>query len=648
MKIKEGRDRVIISAVIPQIEEGRFSIKRVVGDKLTVSADIFTDSYHLVSADLLYRHESHEDWKQTTMKSIGNDRWEGEFYVDSLGLYFYTIHAWVDYFQTWQRDLQKKFKANLSIRVDLEIGLEIMREAFQHEKHSPLKKWLKLIESAKHPEQAVILATDPNLHLLMRDHYPNKRWITALPKALTVTVDPFQAQFSAWYEMFPRSSGSDPNKHSTIKDCLKLLPYISKMGFDVIYLPPVHAIGLSKRKGKNNRVEASEDDLGSPWAIGYQSYGHKSVDPSLGTSQDIRKFVREAKKYGMAIALDLAFQTSPDHPYLKEHLNWFRWRPDGTIQHAENPPKIYEDIIPFYFETEDWSELWDELKSIVVYWIEQGITIFRVDNPHTKPFAFWEWLIDEIKRLYPEVIFLSEAFTRPKVMYWLSKLGFSQSYTYFAWRHTKQELIDYVTEITSKEMSQYFRPNFWPNTPDILTEELQRGNKSTFMSRLVLAATLSSNYGIYGPAFELMIKEAVPGTEEYLDSEKYESKYWNRNSPESLSNFISQINLIRRENQALQCTKNIKFLNIDNNQIIYYGKFHSNPDNNLLIFVNLDSFNKQTGNFTIPLKELAIDPKTSYQVHELISDQYFIWEGENRKITLDPSEMPICILKIGK
>lgn len=420
------------------------------------------------------------------------------------------------------------------------------------------------------------------------------------------------------------------------------------MGFDVLYLPPIHPIGKTNRKGKNNSPVAQPGDVGSPWAIGSEEGGHKSVHPQLGTIEDFVSLVNKAKEYNIEIALDLAFQCSPDHPYVREHPEWFKWRPDGTVQYAENPPKKYEDVLPLNFETENWRELWEELKSIVVFWIEKGVRIFRVDNPHTKPFRFWKWLIEEIKRDYPDVIFLSEAFTRPKVMYHLAKAGFTQSYTYFTWRNTKREFIEYLTELTQTEVREYFRPNFWPNTPDILPEHLQFGGRPAFMMRLVLAATLSSNYGIYGPVFELCVSEALPGKEEYLNSEKYEIRYWDWDQPGNLKDFIARVNRIRRENPALQTTWNLKFFEVDNEYILFYGKVNEDLSNIILVVVNLDPHHTQSGWVRVPISELGIEPNQPYLVHDLLSEDKYIWQGEYNYVELNPHVIPARIFRVRK
>lgn len=644
MKIAEGRLRVAISNVAPQVDEGRFSIKRIIGDSVIVKGDIFSDSHSAIAANLLFHSSQQKNWREVPMKYEGNDSWTAKFFVEALGVYFYTIQAWVDYFKSWQLDIEKKFKLRMTIKEDLQIGIDFLEEAISKKNHEEIQQFLEAIKKAKNEEEQVAWITDNRLSLLMRDRYPNKQWVTKASQVFSVIVDPPKARFSTWYEIFPRSFGSSSNEHGTFKDCYELLPKISKMGFDVLYFPPIHPIGYSKRKGKKNQAKALEGDPGSPWAVGSHEGGHQSIHPQLGSIEDFEELLLKAKEYGIDIALDIALQCSVDHPYLKEHPDWFWWRSDGTIQYAENPPKKYEDIVPFYFETKDWKALWNELRAIFLYWIQKGVRIFRVDNPHTKPFVFWEWLITTIKEDYPDVIFLSEAFTRPKVMYWLSKLGFTQSYTYFTWRHTKQELTDYLREIVLGKVSEYFRPNFWTNTPDILTEELQRGGKAVFMSRLILAATLSSNYGMYAPAFELMEREALPGSEEYLRSEKYELREWDWEQ-ENLIAIITKINQIRKNHPALQHTSNLQFFEIDNEQILYYGKFLE--DEAFLIFVNLDPFHEQSGNLEVPLEKLNLQKKGSYKVHELLLDQHYIWEGEIQRLTLN-LEMPACIFQVEK
>lgn len=646
MKPKNGRQRVVITNVVPEIEGGRFAIKRILGDVITVSADAFSDGHASVAVQLLIQ-ENNQDWQEIPMNFLRNDRWEASFIAKSIGITSYTIHAWVDHFRTWQQDLLKKYQAGLDVTIDLLVGVELIEKAINQRKNSKISEYLLKIKQSKNKEQTIILAADRNLQELMRSCCRDKLFTTQYSKILEAIIDIPKANFSTWYELFPRSCFSTPHQHGTLRDCEKRLPEISQMGFDILYLPPIHPIGLSKRRGKNNQAEVRQNEPGSPWAVGFEG-GHKDIHPQLGTIEDFEHLLKSAKDLGIDIAMDLAFQCSPDHPYLKEHIDWFKYRPDGSLQYAENPPKKYEDIIPLNFETENWQELWEELKSIVVYWIEKGIRIFRVDNPHTKPFTFWEWLITDLKKLYPELIFLCEAFTRPKVMNWLSKLGFSQSYTYFIWRRSKKEIIEYMSFLTDTEVREYFRPNFWPNTPDILPENLQYGNQSSFAIRFILAATLSSNYGIYGPAFELMINKAIPSTEEYLDSEKYEIKYWEKPRNLTLRNFISQVNQIRKQNLALQTTNNIKFYEIKNDQMLFYIKSSIEGVNTLLIIVSLDPYNHQSGVLKVPLRELGITPDQSYKVHELLSNRDYIWEGETQHIDIDPIQFPACIFQIHK
>ena len=647
----KARKRVVIEGVKPEIDGGRFPIKRTVGDRLRVEADIVTDGHDVIAAQLLYRREQDADWQAASMQPLVNDRWQGEFQVQELGRYRYALQAWVDRFRTWQRDLKKKVDAGQDVAVELLVGAGFIEEVQGRAPKAAARKlgeWAKILRGEGALGEKLEAAHHPELTRLM-GRYPDKRFITLYDKNLTVVVDPVKARYSTWYEMFPRSCSAVPGLHGTFKDCEARLPYIAGMGFDVLYLPPIHPIGRTNRKGKNNQPVAEPEDVGSPWAIGAAEGGHKAVHPQLGTLEDFRHFVERAREVNLEVALDLAFQGSPDHPYVREHPNWFRWRPDNTVQYAENPPKKYEDIYPFDFETEDWQELWEEFKSIVCFWIEQGVRIFRVDNPHTKPFHFWEWLISDIKKDYPEVFFLAEAFTRPKVMYRLAKLGFSQSYNYFAWRNTKWELTQYLTELTRTEVREYFRPNLWPNTPDILTEYLQFGGRPAFMIRLVLAATLGASYGIYGPSFELCESQPrEPGSEEYLNSEKFEIKHWDIQRPDSLKDFIARVNRIRRENAALQCDWNLHFYPIDNEQLICYAKFSEDGANIILMVVNLDPHHTQGGWLELPLGELGLDPGQPYQVHDLLGEARFLWHGPRNYVELDPKVAPAYIFRLRR
>jgi len=649
--LDEGSRRVVIDRVRPEVDRGRFPTKRTVGDRVTVEADIFADGHDALSAALLYRHEGSEKWSQVPMQALPNDLWRGYFYVSELGRYRYTIIAWVDRFKSWQQDLAKRVEADQDISVDLLIGAQLLEEAAartaSRRDAQRILEWCRTLRSAEVPQEPrAELALSEKVSSLV-EKYPETRFATLYPKELLIVVDREKARFSAWYEMFPRSCASRTGAHGTFSDCEKRLPYIADMGFDVLYLPPVHPVGHTHRKGRNNVPVGQPDDPGSPWAIGSSEGGHKAVEPALGTLEDFRRLLAKASEYGIEVALDMAFQCSPDHPYVETHPEWFRWRPDGTVQYAENPPKKYQDILPLDFNTDKWQELWEEMRSIVLFWIDQGVRIFRVDNPHTKPFDFWEWLIAGIKESHPEVIFLAEAFTRPKIMYRLAKLGFTQSYTYFAWRNTKWELADYFTELTQTEVKEYFRPSLWPNTPDILTEYLQLGGRTALMTRLILAATLGASYGIYGPAFELC--ENTPreqGSEEYLNSEKYEIKNWDIDRPDSLKEIISRVNRIRRENVALQSDWSLHFHPVDNDRLICYSKQTQDLSNLVIVVVNLDPHYIQSGWVELHLDDLGLDDSEPYQVHDLLSDGRYIWNGPRNYVELNPHVVPAHIFRV--
>ncbi|MEA2629716.1 MAG: hypothetical protein QOJ10_2176, partial [Chloroflexota bacterium] len=577
--VLDGRLRVVIEAVSPEVDGGRFPSNRSLGERVAIEADVFADGHDALACVMRYRHQSETSWTELSMAALGNDRWRAEFTVSELGRYLYTFEAWVDRFLTWRLQLAKRVAAGQDVAAELEVGAKLVEAAAGRARgadSAALLKQAELVRSAALTSNAPLptplveggnppgsggsgeassrrtpLPFGERAFLALMDRYPDKSEAVGYPRELELLVDPLRARFSAWYELFPRSAG-EPGRHGTFRDVERRLPYVASMGFDVLYMPPIHPIGRTNRKGANNSVKALPGEPGSPWAIGSDEGGHKSIHPELGSLDDFRHLLHAAEEHGLALAFDLAFQCSPDHPYIREHPEWFRHRPDGSIQYAENPPKKYEDIVPFDFESEAWRDLWTELLSIVRFWIDQGVRIFRVDNPHTKPFAFWEWLIAEVKRDHPDAIFLAEAFTRPKVMYRLAKAGFTQSYTYFAWRNTVWELTQYFTELTQAPVRDFFRPNLWPNTPDILTEYLQHGGRPAFAARLVLAATLGASYGIYGPAFELCEARArEPGSEEYLDSEKYQLRSWPIDSPESLKELITLVNEIRHENLAL-------------------------------------------------------------------------------------------------
>ena len=648
---EDGRKRVVITAVTPEVDGGRFPVKRTVGEKVLVEADIFSDGHDALSGRLLYRREGEPSWSETPLRLLSDDRWRGEFQVTELGLYRYTIQAWVDHFETWRQQLAKKHQAGQDLAVDLLAGADLV-EAAGRRASAPddavLARFAGALRTRKGRDRRIALLQEGELPVIMA-RYPDRRLATSYERELLVVVDREKARFSTWYEMFPRSSAPEAGTNGTFKDCEARLPYVAAMGFDVLYFPPIHPIGRTHRKGRNNTPGAGPDDPGSPWAIGAEEGGHTAVHPDLGNLEGFRRLLHTAKEYGMEVALDIAFQCSPDHPYVKEHPEWFRRRPDGTVQCAENPPKRYEDIYPLNFETDAWRELWSELKGVISFWLEQGVRIFRVDNPHTKPFGFWEWLIAEVKNPYPEVIFLAEAFTRPKVMNHLAKLGFTQSYTYFAWRNTKGEITQYFTELAHSDVREYLRPNLWPNTPDILTEYLQMGGRAGFMARLVLAATLGANYGVYGPAFELCENRPREwGSEEYLDSEKYQIRPWEVTRRDSLRDFIARVNRIRRENPALQHDRNLHFQEVNEEQLLCFSKHDDDGTNMVLVVVNLDPHHTHRGWLNLDLEVLGLDDTSPYQVHDLLGDARYLWSGPRNYVELDPAVAPAHIFRIRR
>lgn len=640
--------RIVIENVWPEIDGGRFAIKRCLHDSVTVEANIFADGHDQISAVLLYRIKNTESWQSTPLYFIGNDRWQGQFSLQHIGQYDYTIQAWINHFSTWKHNIERWVAAKQDISIELHIGLQLIEQVkslAQGKQAEKLQYFFHKIQNSAHTGDLLQIIHDPELSNIMNQYVDNES-VVLYAKTLSIWVDRERARFSSWYELFPRSLGKNQT-HGTFNDLINHLPYIQKMGFDVIYLPPIHPIGISYRKGKNNNPQAGSNDPGSPWGIGSAEGGHKSIHPQLGNLEDFDRLIGRVKELNMEIALDYAIQCTPDHPYVKAHPDWFKKRPDGSIQYAENPPKKYQDIYPIYFQNPTWQELWEELKSTLLFWISHGVKIFRVDNPHTKSFLFWEWVISEIKRDYPEVLFLSEAFTKPSVMYYLAKLGFSQSYTYFTWRNSKQEIIEYFTEITRPPLSEYFRPNAWPNTPDILHEFLQHSGRSGFIIRVVLAATLAANYGIYGPAYELLAYEpSGPGSEEYLDSEKYELKHWNIDDANSIQHIIMRINQIRKENPALQSNDALEFHSIDNDRLIAYTKKSVDSKNLILVIVNLDPHYTQTGWLIFPLEKYGINPHNSFSVHDLLNHETFMWQGHKNFIKLNPHHNSAHILLV--
>jgi starch synthase (maltosyl-transferring) len=643
--VSDGRRRVAIEAVWPEVDGGRFPSNRSLGEKVAIEADVFTDGHDALACILRYRHQATSTWTEVRMTALGNDRWRAEFAVTDLGRYIYTFEAWVDRFLTWRLQLAKRVAAGQDVALELEVGAKLVEAAAGRAQGADSTALVRQADALHASNEAAAVSTEL---IELMDRYPDRSEAVTYPREIEMLVDPVRARFSSWYELFPRSAG-EPGRHGTFRDVERRLSYVASMGFDVLYIPPIHPIGRTNRKGANNSVKASPGEPGSPWAIGSEEGGHKSIHPELGTVDDFRHLLMAAEEHGLALALDIAFQCSPDHPYIREHPEWFRHRPDGSIQYAENPPKKYEDIVPFDFECEAWRELWSELLSIVSYWIDQGVRIFRVDNPHTKPFAFWEWMIGEVKRDHPDAIFLSEAFTRPKVMYRLAKAGFTQSYTYFAWRNTVWELTQYFTELNQPPVSDFFRSNLWPNTPDILTEYLQHGGRPAFAARLVLAATLGASYGIYGPAFELCEARAKePGSEEYLDSEKYQLRSWPIDSPESLKELITLVNEIRHENLALQSDRGLRFHTTENESLLAYSKSTADLADVVLTVVNLDPHHTQSGMVTLPLQALGLDGDKSYQAHELLSGARYLWNGPRNYVEINPHAAPAQIFRFRR
>ena len=690
-----GRRRAVIENVNPQIDSGSHPICRVVGDEVVVTAAIFADGKDEVAARLLFRHSDDRRWSFAPMHPMGNDLWSGSFRADKLGGWRYSLLAWLDHFATWTSEFKKRIaaqndRATVEITPQSAAELHVGSKPHEQDVALALRSGAALIQAAaqrapgNHAKRLREIAhrleefaaenrenyddpCDEELVQLM-SRYPDLANSTRYDKELPVWANRERARFSSWYELFPRSASPIPGQHGNFRDVEGQLPEIAAMGFDIVYLPPIHPIGRSFRKGPNNAIDAPPDAPGSPWAIGDRAAvtnaslgaqatgdrgGHKSIHPQLGTFTDFENLVSAAKSQGVEIALDIAFQCSPDHPWVTEHPTWFSIRPDGSIQYAENPPKKYQDIYPLNFESADWRGLWDELYSVFEFWIRRGVRVFRVDNPHTKALPFWEWCLTTLRTNYPDIIFLAEAFTRPQVMYALAKRGFTQSYTYFTWRNSKSELQGYLEELTRPPVSEFFQPNFWPNTPDILHRTLQEGGRPAFMHRLILAATLSSSYGIYGPAYELA--ENAPAqppagraeSEEYLDSEKYEVRQRNRNAPGSLVPLITILNQIRHTNRALQSNASLHFHSVDNPQLICYSKTTPGFDNTILVVVNLDSFNEQSGWTKLDLSQIGCSGTDKFLVEDLLSGAQYTW-SERNYVALRPGVQPAHIFHVSR
>ncbi|MGE5175972.1 MAG: alpha-1,4-glucan--maltose-1-phosphate maltosyltransferase [Hyphomicrobiales bacterium] len=631
--------RAVVAAVRPEIDAGAVPIKRVVGETIVVEADAFSDGHDAIAVVLRHRAAGARRWEETPMVPHGNDLWSARMTVAHVGETEYTVAAWVDRFGTWAADLRKKADAGVVTDLDLAIGAPLIRDAARRAPaadRARILRFARVVEGDASLVERLEAALDPAL-LAAAGGLPDRAREAVYGRVLRVRVDRERARTGAWYEFFPRSAGGDRTRGATLREAEARLDAIAAMGFDVVYLPPIHPIGTSHRKGPNNTLVAGPGDPGSPWAIGNADGGHKAVAPELGTLEDFDRFREAAERRGLEIALDIAFQCSPDHPYVREHPEWFRHRPDGTIQYAENPPKKYEDIVPFEFEGAAWRALWEELKSVILFWAERGVRIFRVDNPHTKPFAFWEWLIAATQRTYPDLVFLSEAFTRPKVMKRLAKIGFTQSYTYFTWRNTKAELTEYFTELTRTEVREYLRPNLFANTPDILHEYLQVGGRPAFEARFVLAATLGASYGIYGPPFELAVAEARPGTEEYQDSEKYQVRVWDHDAPGHLRDVIARVNDARRRLAALQANDGLAFHRTDNDQLLCYSKSAGDGSPAVLVVVNLDPHHLQHGWVDLALDRLGVAAGAPFQAHDVIDGTTYLWEGGRNYVRLDPA-----------
>ena len=653
--VSDGRVRVVIENVSPSVDGGRFAVKRVVGDVVVVEADCFADGHDVVACQLLWRRAGAAAWATKPMAALGNDRWHASFAPDSIGEWQYTVRAWVDPFLSWRHDFSRRVDLD-DVRVAALSGAALIEQAAGRAEAEGeaelLRAWSRELAQAVKadmPLEALKQLGQDEARSPIAMRHPDLTHAWTDPVVYPLTVERERARFSAWYEFFPRSAAGDGLRHGTFADCEAWLPYVQRMGFDVLYFPPIHPVGRERRKGRNNTLDPKPDDVGSPWAVGAAEGGHDAILSELGTLADFQRLLKRAAEHGLEVALDIAFQCAPDHPWVKQHPGWFKKRADGSIQYAENPPKKYQDIYPLDFESEQWREMWLGLVGVFEYWAGQGVRIFRVDNPHTKAFPFWEWAIARLRKTWPDLIFLSEAFTRPRVMHRLAKVGFSQSYTYFSWRNSKQELTEYFTQLTRGPGREYFRPNAWPNTPDILPTALQYGGRPVFMARVALAATLAANFGIYGPAFELLEHRALrEGGEEYLDSEKFQLLAWNRDRADSLADFIGVLNRLRRENPALQSDAGLRFLAIDNEQMIAYAKATPDLSNIVVCVVNLDPHHVQSGWLQLDPAALGMAPQQSYQMFDAISGAHFLWHGDRNFVSLDPQRSPVHVMQLRR
>jgi starch synthase (maltosyl-transferring) len=635
----------MILAVRPEVDGGRYPAKRVIGDSVEVEADLVADGHDIVRAMLLHRPPGETTWHEVELTPAGNDAWRASFSTQRLGRHAYTVTAWIDAFASWRRGLERKVQAGADVSVELLEGALLVDAAAARSSDDPiLRAQANMLRGERPIAERIAAALAPELAEVMHEA-PDRTFAARYRQELELHVERPLAAASTWYEFFPRSTGDD-GAHGTFKTAEKRLDYVSELGFDIVYLPPIHPIGLAFRKGPDNSATAGPDDVGSPWAIGAPEGGHTAVHPKLGTLADFDHFVAEAKSRSIEVALDIAFQCSPDHPWVKEHPQWFKARPDGSIQYAENPPKKYQDVYPFDFETVDWRELWNALRDVFLFWADRGVRVFRVDNPHTKPIPFWEWCLREVQTRYPDTIFLSEAFTRPKLMYALTKSGFSQSYTYFTWRTTKYDIELYLNELAKTSVSDYFRPNMWPTTPDIFPEHLQHGGRAIFVQRVILAATLSSSYGIYGPTYELMEREPRPGVEELAKNEKYQLRKWDLARPDSLRHVLARLNRIRRSHPALQDMRSLHFHKTDNDLVMCYSKRRG--DSIVLVVVNLDPHHLHRAWVSLDLEALGLSAERSFQVHDLLSGAHYTWQGVRNFVELVPDQMPAHVFEVRR
>jgi starch synthase (maltosyl-transferring) len=644
----QNQSRIVVENIAPQLNEGTVFIKRVVDEIVNVTADVLVDGHDVLQASLLYKHESEKTWQETRMYATSNDEYAASFITTKQGFYSYKIEGWVDYALNWQHGIERKIDDYQHVNSELLEGAELLFD-FIVSVNSDDKEYLHhLISIFKNPNsyaEAIKEAVSKKLHIILKNN--PKKLLTQTSAEYKVYADRLKARFSTWYEFFPRSASEAEGKHGTFNDCHRLLPRIAHMGFDTLYFPPIHPIGEVNRKGKNNTTVAQNGDVGSTWGIGSKHGGHKDIHPELGSLEDFKNLIAKAKELGIEVAMDYALQSAPDHPWVTEHPDWFKWRPDGTVQYAENPPKKYQDILPIYWETKDYKNLWQECLDTLFYWIDCGINVFRVDNPHTKPYYFWGWIVTEVKKKHPDVLFLAEAFTRPKIMHQLAKQGYTQSYTYFTWRDSKHELIAYMNELTQTDQKEFMRPNFWPNTPDINPYHLQGAPESKYLIRYALAATLSSNIGIYGPVFEQMIDTPIAGKEEYFMSEKFQLCQYDWFKENKVTTLISIINNIRKENESYQQTNNIKFLETGNDQLIAFYKWNQDRTNETLTVISLDAYNSQSGSVKLPLHDLGVNNGRKVEVIDLVTRNSYNWYNESNYVQLHVT-LPFHIFKINK